>query len=44
MRIRERIGYVLGQMMGVTFYLLLFAIVLAGIKVAILLIRYCIGR
>lgn len=44
MRIRERIGYMLGEMMCATFYLLMFAIVLAGIKVAILLIRYCIGR
>lgn len=44
MRIIERIGYVLGQMMGVTFCLLVFAIALAGIKLAIMLIKYCIGR
>lgn len=44
MNLYEKIGYVLGKLMGVAFYLLSFAIVLAVIKLAIMLIKFCLTR
>lgn len=44
MKLYEKIGYVLGKLMGAAFYLLSFAIVLAVIKLAIMLIKFCLAR